>query len=73
MKNKKTRLSPTDRRRAIGLLRHFRSLNYTLADCADPRRLRIDPHTLLELAREAGTVFRDEREFAKRADEAAAT
>jgi hypothetical protein len=66
MKSKKTKLNLTDRRRAIGVLQHLHKVGRPLAECADPRRLKIDPHTLLELVREAGVVFPDEIEFAKR-------
>jgi hypothetical protein len=69
MKKTKTCLSTKDRRRVIEVLRQLHKNGRTLADCADPRRLRIDPRTLIELAREAAVAFPDEKEFAKRADD----
>jgi hypothetical protein len=68
MKSKKTKLNLTDRRRAIEVLRHLHKVGRPLAECADPRRLRIDPKTMLDLCREAALVFPDEREFAKAHD-----
>ena len=56
------------KRRAIGVLQHLHKVGRPLAECADPRRLKIDPHTLLELVREAGVVFSDEAKFRKAHD-----
>jgi hypothetical protein len=56
-----------DQRYLPGLLRHFHKLGYSLAQCADRRRLNRKPVDLLHHARLLGLVFPDHDEINEQA------
>jgi hypothetical protein len=67
MKKKKRTISYKDRPRVVELLKHFHRLGYSLTQCSHPLRLGRTPEDLLPLAREAGVVFADQIEVARKA------
>jgi hypothetical protein len=58
-RRQKERRLADEQRCLVDLLRHFHKLGYSLADCADRRRLDREPGELLKYARMAGLIFPD--------------
>jgi hypothetical protein len=74
MTKKKTKSwSEVQKRKARMLLRHFRSLGYSLKDCSHRLRLGRPATELLRLSAEAGVTFPDHAEIALEAQRQAET